>query len=260
MPISVPVASIRGPCSICASSQQAQPRGDGTSGPAWPLACNASRTLTPRSSVIASASSSTMSAAWTRLPIIAGRKRLPSSLVQFTSSSGARVSIPASSRARITSSPASTPNTPSKRPPVGTVSRWLPKATAGAVPSLPSRRRNMLPIASCSKRRSSGRDHASSNARASASSGVSARRQLPPSGVGPMPATSMTDCQSRSALIDGVMGCLACAAGTAAVPPAPVRAAGCALCCADRRPRSSGWATARPPPEPDTAYRRRIPA
>ncbi len=38
------------------------------------------------------------------------------------------VMMPASSSARITSSPASTPATPSKRPPVGTVSRWLPKA------------------------------------------------------------------------------------------------------------------------------------
>ena len=167
---------------------------------------SASRTLMPSSSVMASASSSAMSAACTRLPIIAGRKRLPSSLVQFTSSSGARVRTPASSSARITSSPASTPNTPSKRPPVGTVSRWLPKATAGAASSLPSRRRNMLPIASCSKRRSSGLHQSSSSARASVSSGESARRQLPPSGVGPMRAMSMMDCHSRSALIAGVIG------------------------------------------------------
>ena len=154
---------------------------------------------------MASASSSVMSAACTRLPIIAGRKRLPSSFVQFTSSSGARVAMPAASSARSTSRPASTPNTPSKRPPVGTVSRWLPKATAGAVSSVPLRRRNMLPMASCSKRRLSGLHHRSSSARASASSGESARRQLPPSGVGPMRAMSMMDCQRRSASIDTVM-------------------------------------------------------
>ena len=210
MPMSAPVASITGPCSICASSQQAQPRGDGVSAPAWPLVCSASRTVMPLSSVMASASSSTMSAAWTRLPIIAGRKRLPSSLVQFTSSSGARVTMPASSSARITSRPASTPNTPSNRPPVGTVSRWLPKATAHAASSVPARRRNMLPIASCSKRRFSGLHHFSSNARAWVSSDESARRQLPPSGVGPMRAMSMMDCQRRSALIDGVMGRRSC--------------------------------------------------
>ena len=120
MPMSVPVASRIGPCSICASSQQDQPRGDGVSAPDWPAVRTASRTLMPSSSVMASASSNSRSAAWTRLPIIAGRKRLPYSLIQLTSSSGLRVRTPDSASARITSSPASTPNTPSKRPPVGT--------------------------------------------------------------------------------------------------------------------------------------------
>ena len=75
----------------------------------------------------------------------------------------------------------------------------------GAASSLPLRRRNMLPIASCSKRRFSFSHHRSSSARASASSGESARRQLPPSGVGPMRAMSMMDCQRRSASIEVVI-------------------------------------------------------
>ena len=70
---------------------------------------SACATLTPASSVMASASSSVMSPACTRLPIIAGRKRLPSSLVQFTSSSGARV------RCRRHPARASLPGRPARR-------------------------------------------------------------------------------------------------------------------------------------------------
>ena len=46
-----------------------------------------------------------------------------------------RASTPAAITVSITSSPASTPSVPSKRPPVATVSMWLPVITGGSVRS-----------------------------------------------------------------------------------------------------------------------------
>ena len=204
MPMSVFPISITGPCSICASSQQAHPRGPGYSAPPMPFAASAWRTLMPWSSVVASAASSDRSPACTREPIIAGRKRLPSSLVQFTSSSGARVCRPASCKLRKTSSPASTPNTPSNRPPVGTVSRWLPNATGFAAGSVPGRRRNMLPMESCSYSSPSGPHHSSSKARAWASSPDSAWRLEPSPAIEPIRAMSICPCHRRSLSMIGV--------------------------------------------------------
>ena len=64
----------------------------------------------------------------------------------------------------------------------------------------------MLPIASCSWCSPSSRHQRRNSARAAASSGDRARRQLPPSGVAPIAAICISDCHSRSALIVGVMG------------------------------------------------------
>ena len=165
------------------------------------------RTLVPLSSVMASASSSAISAACTRLPIMAGRKRLPSSLVQFTSSSGARVRdaglvqcahhLQAGEHAEHAIEP------PAGRHGVEMAAEGDRRAR---------RRRCLRGAGTCCRSHParseglSGLHHSSSSARASVSSGESARRQLPPSGVGPMRAMSMIDCHSRSALIDGVMG------------------------------------------------------
>ncbi len=79
---------------------------------------------------------------------MAGAKREPSSLVQLTTMRGASVSMPASFRLRITSSPARTPSTPSNLPPVGWVSRCDPKAIGFRLMSRPGRRAYWVPRAS----------------------------------------------------------------------------------------------------------------
>ena len=64
---------------------------------------------------------------------MSGWKRAPSSLVKKATASGRRVTTPASSSVSMTSSPARTPSAPSYRPPVSTVSMWLPIMTGRAV-------------------------------------------------------------------------------------------------------------------------------
>ncbi|KAG1316276.1 hypothetical protein G6F63_016093 [Rhizopus arrhizus] len=73
------------------------------------MACNSSRTAIPCASRADSAVSSGNLPANTPEPIMTGKKREPSSLVQMANSSGASVSMPASFKVRMTSRPASTP-------------------------------------------------------------------------------------------------------------------------------------------------------
>ncbi|CFP63616.1 Uncharacterised protein [Bordetella pertussis] len=73
------------------------------------MARSSSATDLPSASRAVSAVSSGNFPANTPEPIITGRKREPSSLVQIATSSGASVCTPWSSRVRMTSSPASTP-------------------------------------------------------------------------------------------------------------------------------------------------------
>ena len=93
-------------------------------------------------------SSSLLWPANTAEPMAPGWKREPSSLVQATAITGRLVLMPASSSASSASKAASTPNMPSKRPPVGWLSMCEPLITGRALASVPSRRTNRLPIAS----------------------------------------------------------------------------------------------------------------
>ncbi len=127
-------------------------------------------------------------------------KRQPSSSVHTVASKGAMVSMPRSSRVRRTSSAASTPNTPSKRPPKGWVSRWLPASTGGASASVPGRRAKILPMASIRGAKPASRHQETKRSRAFLSRAVKAKRLEPPPGVAPISAISIRLCQSLSPL------------------------------------------------------------
>ena len=115
-PISTPLASSTGPCSIWISKKASKSRASGVS-PAAPTVARLSPRVTPSASARASASASGIAPVNADEPSIAGVKRAPSSLVQLAISSGARVVMSCSLRVRTASSAASTPSTPSKRPP-----------------------------------------------------------------------------------------------------------------------------------------------
>ena len=79
---------------------------------------------------------------------MSGAKRAPSSSVKKATLTGRRVAMPSVSSVSMTSSPASTPRLPSKRPPVATVSMCDPVITAAAPGSVPGRVATTLPMAS----------------------------------------------------------------------------------------------------------------
>jgi len=184
---------------MCSSKNESNGRSSGRMSPRQPILSASSAKRAPPGSLIASSSSSAIWPANHDEPRSPGAKRTPSSLVQFTTASGASVSIPASLRVSTASSAARTPETPSKRPPRGWVSRWLPAATAGRDGSRPGRMANMLPARSQRRSSPAARHQDAKSARASASSSDSERRQLPVSPTGPMRAISMCRRQSRSA-------------------------------------------------------------
>ena len=132
---------------------------------------------------------------------IGGLKRAPSSLDQFTTSMGRRVSIPCSSRVRRISNPASTPRIPSNLPPVYCVSRWLPTITGAAAASRPARRAKMFPILSTVTVAPTSRHHSTKTSRISLSDASSASRRRPWSRPGPMRADVIMVSHSRSASI-----------------------------------------------------------
>ena len=79
---------------------------------------------------------------------MSGAKRAPSSSVKKATAIGCTVATPCCSSVSITSSPASTPRLPSKRPPVATVSMCEPVITGAAAGSVPGRVATTLPMAS----------------------------------------------------------------------------------------------------------------
>jgi len=113
MPIVSPLASSSGPCSICASRKAAtgKPSGRaGTSGSAARVACSASSTVIPASSLTLRMSASDFSPTKPPEPIVPiGKRAPPSSQVHTTASSGRRVAMPARSIASSASQAASTP-------------------------------------------------------------------------------------------------------------------------------------------------------
>ncbi len=137
---------------------------------------------------------------------MAGAKRVPSSLVQLTTSIGRSVSKLKSFSVRITSSPVRTPAMPSYLPPVGWVSRWLPMTTGGSSGRLPGRRANMLPSSSISTVQPAASHHERKRSRPSRSRSVSVCRLQPPLAVPPIFAISKMVCISRSPSILMLVG------------------------------------------------------
>ena len=127
-----------------------------------------------------------------------GAKRPPSSLVQATTSIGRRVSTPASRSACTASSAASTPQMPSKRPPAGWLSMWLPASTGARPGTLPSARRNRLPSASMEGASPIASPQPISSRRESRSNGVRQARFTPSTPSAPRKAPSFAICISRS--------------------------------------------------------------
>ena len=119
-------------------------------------------------------------------------------MVQLTTSIGALVSNALSLRVRITSSPAITPKTPSNRPPVGCVSKWLPNTMGGKLSSRPTLRAKILPTPSTLTVQPASSHHLINKFLHSASKSVNAKRQFPPFFVAPILAISISDNQRRS--------------------------------------------------------------
>ena len=117
---------------------------------------------------------------------MSGAKRLPSSSVKKATLIGRRVVTPCCSSVSTTSSPASTPRLPSKRPPVATVSMCEPVITGAASGSVPGRVATTLPIASIATSRPRSRIHPTTRSRPARSASVSARRAQPSSPFGPL--------------------------------------------------------------------------
>ncbi len=165
---------------------------------------SSSPSTAPSKPTVSSAVSRSSPPAYTSDPSMSGAKRLPSSSVKKATASGWRVRTPASSRARTTSRPASTPRVPSYRPPVRTVSMWLPVITAGRSASAPARVATTLPTRSTRTSSPRSRIQPATSSRPPASSSVSASRQLPPSPVSPTAARAARSASSRSIWISTV--------------------------------------------------------
>ena len=118
-------------------------------------------------------------------PVQPGVKREPSSLVQSATTRSRSRQTPASRRACTTSTPATTPSMPSKRPPSGCESPCEPAITGGRLLSLPGSTPKMLPMASTCISQSNSASHVQSCWRAPLSASERASRVTPPPAVAP---------------------------------------------------------------------------
>ena len=90
---------------------------------------------------------------------------------------------------------------PSKRPPVGWVSKWLPDITGRRLGSLPGRRAKILPTLSTVTVQPASSAHLTNRSRPWPSNSVPARRATPPFGVAPILAISIKLSHKRALLI-----------------------------------------------------------
>src|SRR5438105_1424293 len=195
-PIVTPSASSTGPCSMCSSTYACGGRAGLGCGPAYPMRNSSSPSTAPSIARIASASSSGIPPANTRLPSMSGAKRLPSSSVKNATASGRASSTPEVITVSSTSIPASTPRVPSNRPPVATVSIWLPVITGASVRSrghVPT----TFPSSSTSIRSPRSRIQLTTRSRPRRSSSVSASRAQPPPSMAPISASASRRARRR---------------------------------------------------------------
>jgi hypothetical protein len=128
--------------------------------------------LTPSPSRRSAAAAGAMAPTSRRLPRQATPNRAPSSSVKAATATG-RAGVKPRSRSRSMAANAdATPSGPSKAPPSGTESRWLPAAMAG--PSAPGARHqaHRLPLPSVSTGRARASAAARNQARQASSAGV----------------------------------------------------------------------------------------
>src|SRR6516225_1055628 len=169
---------------MAASSSSSGPIRPGS----YPAAAIASASVTPAASASARARPGSMAPVISRLPRQATPNRPPSSSLNAATPSG-RAGTRPRSRSRSTAANAdTTPSGPSKAPPSGTESRWLPVTTASppaggpAPPGAPggSHHAQRLPLLSVSTRSPRSAAAWVNHARHAASSGVQEKRRYPP--------------------------------------------------------------------------------
>ncbi len=140
MPRSCSAVSSTRPCSICSSSQarMSSRRAFSIASGAPPIRAMAADSISP-SALRRDSNGSVKAPATAREPMQDTPKTETSSARKSTTARSWRSLMPCSSSARETSSATTTPATPSKRPPSGTVSEWLPSMIVPAPGSLPLR-------------------------------------------------------------------------------------------------------------------------
>jgi len=147
-PTGMPACSSTGPCSMCSSTKALSSAGRRAHSPrrsrSSPSAARACASVTPPWSCSVRQASRRARPAMALLPRVPTEKRADSSPRKQITSSGCRRG-PAPRRRRTAARPPTTPTTPSKFPPSGTVSRCEPVATAGASRASPSSRPTRLP-------------------------------------------------------------------------------------------------------------------
>jgi hypothetical protein len=124
------------PCSTCSSTKAARPPSRASSRPtragSSPNRAAASANVTPAWSVSARARAGSMAPVARRDPRQATPKRDPSSSANATTAKGRRGTMPSARMAATADNADATPSGPSKAPPPGTESRWLPVAIASS--------------------------------------------------------------------------------------------------------------------------------
>ncbi len=191
-PIAFPSLSRSRPCSICSSRNAASSFGAQRTLGSWrgsrSSACSACPSVTPSASRNRCKSPGWSWPTTAFEPRQASPNRAPSSPTKAMTLSGCWSSRPALVSSRTTSRPATTPTTPSNRPPCGTESRCDPMPRAGRSARWPGRVPMVLPKASTATVSPRSAIQPATTRCASRSSAVRARRLTAPS---PSPAISL---------------------------------------------------------------------
>ena len=191
-PTGAPTSASARPCSMCTSTKAlsiARRSGAGPSRPgSAPARSMACASVVPSASASARAASGRRAPQVSRLPTQATPKRAPSSSEKKATATGRRGERERARSSSTARKPETTPKGPSNAPPLGTLSRWLPVATAPG-PG-PPHQAHMLPLPSCSTTMRRAAASPRNHWRSSASAPLQANRVNPPSGSRPIPSSA----------------------------------------------------------------------
>ncbi len=186
IPIAAPLAASALPCSTCSSTKAPRLASSPGSGPmppgSSPAAVIALARLTPPPSRRSRAAAGSTAPVSSRLPRQARPNRPPSSSVNAATTTGRAGTKPRSRSRSIAAKADTTPSGPSKAPPSGTESRWLPVAIAGCGDPGQSHHAHRLPLRSQLVRRPRCTAWSLNHARQAASASVQENRRYPPVG------------------------------------------------------------------------------